>query len=207
MTDEGLITEEYDLEAIISENKNLKKKIGDQGNELGSLRRGMDQILQNQSAQQNEVDEWADPVEQEVSGLKQELNDFKTEAALRDLESKHPGYRDLPNDESFQGWVQGSDYRSNLYRKADSMDLTAADELFTAWEESQETANQNHQAATTTRSKALNDASMEKGTAGGVKKSYFSRTALIDMRINNPSKYEAMRDEIMKAYAEGRVKK
>lgn len=209
MTEEvdGLVTQEYDIEAVIQENQKLKKVVGDQGNEIGQLRKVADQILVNQQ-QQAEADDWDfDPVQKEVNSLKNELSSFKTEAALRDLEAKHPGFRDLPKDEAFAGWVQSSQYRSNLYAKADGMDLAAADELFTAWEESQESANQANQQRRTNRNKALNDAAMETGTSGGMKKDYFSRAMLIDMRINNPTKYESMLPEIKKAYAEGRVRK
>lgn len=212
MTDkveDGLITEEYDIERVIQENQKLKKTVGDQGNEIGQLRKVADQILQNQVSRQEPEDDWDfDPVQKEVSGLKAELGQIKQEQALRKFENKHPGYLDKAKDESFQGWVQSSPYRSKLYARADSMDLEAADELFTAWEESQEYANQEHQQRRTNRNRALNDAAMESGsTGGGLKKNYYSRSALIDMRINNPAKYEAMRDDIMKAYAEGRVKK
>jgi len=207
--EDGLTSEVYDLDQIVNENQNLKKKLGDQGNEIGQLRKVADQVLQNQLAsQQPQEDDWDfDPVQKEMAGLKSELSSIKQEAALRDLQVKHPGCLDLAKDESFAGWVQDSNYRSNLYAKADSMDFSAADELFTAWEESQEKANMSHDNKRTNRNKALKNASMETGSSGGVKKTYFSRTALIDMRINNPAKYEAMSDEIKQAYNEGRVKK
>lgn len=211
MTDsqtDGLVTEEYDLEKIIEENQHLKKKLGDQGNELGQLRKGMDYMLQQQAQKEDDLDDWdADPVSKEVSAVKNELSSLKQEAALRDLESKHPGFRETSQSDEFQGWVTKSKYRSNLYGKADAMDLDAADELFTAWEESQEFATSQHQEERANRSEELKKASMEKGSAGGMKKTVYSRTALIDMQINNPAKYEAMRDEIMQAYNEGRVKK
>lgn len=207
MTEESdlTVTEEVDYEAQI---ENLKKKLGDQGNEIGQLRKIADYTLQQQASPKETEDDWDfDPVSKEVSAIKGELNTIKQEQALRELESKHPGFRDLPNDESFASWVGKSKYRSSLYQKADSLDFNAADELFTAWEEQQEGANQAHQKESINRSKALNDASMEKGSAGGMRKTYYSRAELIDLRINNPSKYDAMRDDIMKAYTEGRVRK
>ena len=210
MTEEsGLpVTEELDVEALIEQNNNFKKKLGDQGNEIGDLRRSLDTVLQQQIKPQVEEDDWyADPTEKKVNALEGKLNSLQQTQALRELEQKHPGFRDLPKDESFAGWVANSQYRSNLYQKADNLDLTAADELFTAWEEQQESANGQHQAQRTNRNKALNDASMEKGSAGGMRKTYWKRSELIDMRIHNPQKYEANREEILKAYAEGRVRK
>jgi predicted RNase H-like nuclease (RuvC/YqgF family) len=89
MTDEdGLKSEEIDLEALISENSHLKKKLGDQGNEIGELRKATDLLLQTQSQQQEEDDWDFDPVEKEVKNLKNELSSIKTEAALRELEQK-----------------------------------------------------------------------------------------------------------------------
>lgn len=208
MTNESdlTVTEVVDHEAEISA---LKKKLGDQGNEIGQLRKVADMQLQQQLNQPVvEEDEWySDPTEKKVNALEGELNSMKQTQALRELETKHPGFRDLPKDESFAGWVQGSQYRANLYQKADSLDFQAADELFTAWEEQQEAANSQHKANGQNRKRALNDASMEKGSAGGSRKQYFSRTELINLRINNPNKYDAMRDEIMQAYAENRVKR
>jgi hypothetical protein len=205
MTDELTVTEVVDHEAEIAA---LKKKLGDQGNEIGQLRRIADHALQQQVNPPEPEESWDfDPVQKDVTGLKKEFNQMRQEQALRDLESKHPGFRELPKDEAFAAWVQDSRYRSGLYQKADQMDFDAADELFTAWEESREIANQQHADNRQSRSQALKDAAMEKGSAGGSRQNYYSRTELIDLRINNPAKYDAMRDEIMKAYEEGRVRK
>ena len=207
MTDESelTVTEVVDHEAEIAA---LKKKLGDQGNEIGQLRKVADMQLQQQLTQPEEEDDWyIDPSEKKVKALESKLNSIEQSQALRELESKHPGFRDLATDESFAGWVQGSQYRSNLYQKADMMDFNAADELFTAWEEQQEAANNQHAEQRSNRNNALKDASMEKGSAGGSRKTYFSRTELINLRMNNPNKYDSMRDEIMKAYSEGRVRK
>lgn len=206
MSDESqelTVTEVVDHEPEIAA---LKKKLGDQGNEIGQLRKIADQALQQQAAQ-TEDDFYADPLEKEISQVKQELGDVKQQQALRELEQKHPGFRDLPKNESFASWVEKSQYRSNLYAKADALDLMAADELFTAWEEQQETANTQNQSERTNRNTALNAAAMEKGSAGGGRKQYFSRTELINLRIENPAKYDAMLPEIKQAYLEGRVRK
>lgn len=208
MTEESASGVTDELEALIEERDHLKKKLGDQGNELGQLRQTVDSMLQQQTTQTVEEDDWfADPTEKKVNALESQVMGMKQEQALRELEGKHPGFRDLPNNESFASWVGASPYRSKLYAKADSMDFTAADELFTAWEEQQEAANQSHQQANADRQAALNNASMEKGSAGGARKQYFSRKEIIHWMQHEPQKYEANRDEIMQAYAEGRVKR
>ena len=124
MTDESgelTVIEEVDHEAEIA---NLKKKLGDQGNEIGQLRKVADYNLQQQLNNQKEaeVDDWyADPAEKKVAALETKLSNIEQQQALRELETKHPGFRDLPKDEAFAGWVGKSQYRSNLYAKADMM--------------------------------------------------------------------------------------
>lgn len=208
MSEEELtVTEVPDLEAIIEENNKLKKKLGDQGNEIGQLRKATDSLLQQQASAAREADVYADPLERELQGVKSELTSVKQEQRLRDLESKFPGFRELGQDESFVSWAQSTPYRQRLASRADSMDLDAAEELLTSWGESRQQAGQAHQQATAKRSNDLKAASMERGSAGGVRKQYYSRTELINMRINNPNKYEAMLPEIKAAYMEGRVRK
>lgn len=207
-TEEGLtVTTEPDLEHLISENEKLKKKLGDQGNEIGALRKAVDYSLQQQTARQEDDDLYADPLEKDVRSVKNELNNLRTEQRLRELESKFPGFRELGQDESFVNWAQSTPYRQRLASRADGMDLDAAEELLTSWEESRQAAGQAHSAATQKRANDLKAASMEKGSAGGGRKQYFSRTELIDLKINNPTKYQAMLPEIKAAYIEGRVRK
>lgn len=208
MSEEELtVTEVADIDHYEQEIANLKKKLGDQGNEIGHLRKIADQQLQQQVNNKLEDDIYADPLEKEVSGVKRELTAMKTEARLRELESRFPGFRELGKDESFVSWAGSTPYRSRLASRADQMDLDAAEELLTSWEESRQAAGQAHQQATQQRSNAMRAASMEKGSAGGGRKQYYSRSELINLRINNPQKYEAMLPEIKAAYVEGRVRK
>ena len=101
MTEESDLTviEEVDHEAEIAA---LRKKLGDQGNEIGQLRKIADMQLQQQINQTPvEEDDWySDPTEKKVNALEGELNQMKQSQALRELESKHPGFRDLPKDEA-----------------------------------------------------------------------------------------------------------
>ena len=58
------------------------------------------------------------------------------------------------------------------------------------------------------RDKDLKAASMERGTSsGGSRKKTWSRTHIRDLRLNHPEQYLTKKDEIMRAYDEGRVTK
>lgn len=195
--------EDRDYESEIAA---LQKKLGDQGNEIGQLRKVADQVLQTQVEQQEA--EWDyDPQEKEIRSLKSEVNQIKEAEAVRRLEADFPGFRELPNNQEFQDWVQESPVRSDLYRRADGMDLAAAREMLALWNEREKMRQELQIEGNSHRRQALKDATMEKGSAGGGRKQYYSRTELIDMRLNNPAKYESMRDDIMQAYREGRVRR
>ena len=56
------------------------------------------------------------------------------------------------------------------------------------------------------RDAALKAGATERGGTGQAAKRYFRRTALINMKVNDPQKYEAMLPDIERAYMEGRVK-
>lgn len=192
--------------ALENENKKLKHKLGAQGNEIGEKNRIIDQFIQQQPTQSSE--DWdIDPMESKVKALESKISLQEQRQQLTDLESKYPNFRDLPNDPAFQEWVQGSPLRQTLYSRADQMDFNSATEMLDLWNEHQSVANQTHQESKATRKKQLNAASMEKGSAGSTGRKVYSRTWLIDQKINNPTWYDVNRDEIMKAYAEGRVRK
>ena len=102
-------------------------------------------------------------------------------------------------------WVQKSQYRVNLYNKNyKGIDLDAADELMTAWEDFQamkpDTSGK--------KKEDLKAASLEKSaSSGGSRKKMWSRGEIIHMKLHERAKYEAHRDEIRAAYREGRVTK
>ena len=213
MTDEGQ-TIEQELNEVDSLRKqweekesHYKKIIGDQGNQIGVLNKVANQVIENDLAQAQPVDDYYDdPVQRDVNELKGVVNNMRQGEVLRELEAKFPGYRDLPKDEKFMEWVQDSPVRSDLYVRADSMDLGAATEMLSLWEERQKLAEELQIQGTSNRKRALNDASMEKGSAGGgTRKNYYTHLELQELR-QNPDEWAAKWPDILKAYSEGRVR-
>lgn len=200
MTDE-IDAELSEIEQLRQENNRLKHTVGDQGNQIGDLRKLVTDSLPK------EEDDWDyDPQEKEIRSLKSEIGQIKQTEALRQLEGDFPGFRELPNNQEFQDWIQESPVRADLYRRADGMDLSAAREMLALWKEREKIREELQVQGTTQRRQALKNATMEKGSSGGQRKQYYSRQELIDMRWREPDRFAAEWPEIQKAYAEGRVR-
>ena len=138
--------------------------------------------------------------------LKTEVGQIKQQEALRQIEQSFPGYRELPKNKDFQDWVQESPVRADLYHRANGYDFGAATEMLSLWQEREKLKEELQVQGNTQRRQALRNASMEKGSAGGTKQTYFKRQELQDMRWQQPEKFAAMWPEIQKAYNERRVR-
>ena len=200
-----------------------EKLIGRQGNEVGELRRVVDDFIRSQSVSKtqaeeiDEVDFYADPktavkkaIEkspelQEVKQIKQSLKRAET---LAKLEAKYPNYMEVAGDSAFQEWVASSKIRTRLMAEAETQfDFDAADELLGGWAERTKVASAASEKIKAERSKDLKAANV--GTAGSTEtssKKIYRRSDIIELIKTNPSKYMAMQDEILQAYAENRVR-
>ena len=56
------------------------------------------------------------------------------------------------------------------------------------------------------RNKTLKAAAVQQGGTGESTKPVYRRADLIRLRMQDPARYESMADEILQAYAEGRVR-
>jgi hypothetical protein len=96
-----------------------------------------------------------------------------------------------------------------LFVKADQgYDYDSANELFNLWKEravvAQQTANVEKQA----RKNTLKSASTgnARGTGEGSRKKVYRRADIIKLMRTDPERYQSLSDELLKAYAEGRVR-
>jgi hypothetical protein len=96
-----------------------------------------------------------------------------------------------------------------LFVQADQQyDSDAADELFSLWKERKTVAQQTVNVEKQARKQSLKAANTgnARGSAEGSRKKVYRRADIIKLMKNDPDRYQALSEEIMAAYAEGRVK-
>ena len=211
---------------IVSSYENLEKELGRKGQEIGELRQLTDKILQQQvttqtetAEEEEEVDFFDDPNTAVSKAIENhpKFREFEeqqkvqsAQATTRQLEAAHPDYLEVVSDPKFQEWVKESPIRTQLYVHAHNYDLNSAMELMGNWKERSlitNTAKAEEQKAIK-RSEALRTGKAVSGgssesTAG---KKIYRRADLIRLKTTNPQRYEDLQDEILSAYADGRVK-
>lgn len=215
---------------IVKAYEEAEKLVGRQAQEVGELRKLTDQILKNQLAatkqpepQAQEVDFFDDPkaavdrvVESHpaVKQAREAAASMKAMQVKKALEDKHGAIDSYKDDPDFINFVKASKVRLALAAAADNYDYDAADELFSTYKElkqvkaaKSEEAQKQVKEAQDKSAKSLKAASvpMASGTGESSKKIY-RRADLIKLKMTDPNRYEALSDEIMKAYQEGRVK-
>lgn len=203
-----------------------EKLIGRQGTEVGQLRRIVDDYIKAQAetkkqqaaVETEEVDYFADPEKAinraienhpKIRQAEQVTLEAQRSSALNALKNNHPDYQEIVNDSSFHAWVHSSPVRSELFVRADrEFDYQAADELLSLYKEINKKAKQTADAEKTARSQAVKAATttVKSGSDEAPSRKIYRRADIIELMQRNPDKYDAMQDEILKAYREGRVR-
>jgi hypothetical protein len=208
-----------------------EKLIGRQANEVHEVRSLADQLLKQQLdskakeakpiEESLEDDFFADPasavnrqVEKHPAVLeaRQAALEMKRMKTAQQLSTKHPDFATIASDSGFQDWVKSSAIRLNLFAKADAeFDFESADELLSTYKELKQIKQQNQvQQSANVESKsqeqAMKAATVDVGGAGETSRKVYRRADLIKLRMTDPDRYMQLSDEIMAAYAEGRVK-
>lgn len=213
--------------------KELESHLGRQAQEIGELRRTHDEFIRSTLAQRQASQPAKDQPEQDddseffvnprqaikkllqedevIRELRQVSAETQMDRARRLLQSKHPDSPQLVQDPAFVEWVNKSPVRAAMLMHAhQNYDVAAADELFTTWKEIKGTKAAAAQGAADAARETQRQAGvMPTGNAApetsGGKKTY-RRVDLVRMMMNDPDRYASMNDEILAAYAEGRVK-
>jgi hypothetical protein len=211
---------------IVAMHQEAEKLIGKQGSEVGELRKVVDDFIKAQvsvtkstttEAELDDDDFYTDPkkavakaVENHpaVKEAKQTSLDLKRNLVLQELSTKHPDFMETVQNEKFVDWIKGSKVRTELMIRAENQfDLDAADELLSSWKERTQITKQITDTAEADRKSQLSKATIpSKGNIETSTKKIYRRSDIIDLMQRNPEKYRALSDEILKAYAEGRVK-
>ena len=101
-----------------------------------------------------------------------------------------------------------SPIRLNMFAIADSQfDFKAADELLSTYKQIRGAkAKQTADAGQKVLKQNLKAASVDVGGTGESSAKVYRRADLIRLKMTDPDRYEQLQPEIMKAYAEGRVR-
>jgi hypothetical protein len=226
-SEEDALPERYrnkDIKDIIQMHQEAEKLIGKQGNEVGELRRIVDEFIKSQTVskqqapQEDEIDFFADPDKYVQSAIEKHPKvqqaemlaaQMKKAEALANLKTAHPDFQEVVTSADFQEWVGGSKVRQEMFRRADAQyDFDSAHELISTWKERQQLVSSTKKIEEVGRKQAIKTASTgsAKGTGEVSSKKVYRRQDIIELMARDRDRYEALQPEIMAAYAEGRVR-
>lgn len=210
------------IEDVVKMHQEVEKTLSRQGAELGDVRKLADELLRSQLTKKaeeekpQEVDFFENPQEAirnaidnspKVKAAEEYALNAQKQLSLQSLAQKHPDYVQINNDPDFQEWVNKSVVKKSLYQAAQNFDVDAADELLSTFKELRAVRQNNiAQVDTKARDQALNAAAVETSGTRETSRKIYRSADLIRLRISDPNRYEAMQDEIYRAYEEGRVR-
>ena len=213
------------LSDIIKMHQEAEKLIGKQAQEVGEVRKLADELIKQNLAgksqpikeEEPEVDFFENPQaavrktvdnHPDVLAARQASQEFKKMQIQQKLAQEHPDFGQIVQDADFVNWVKSSPVRIGLYAKADGeFDYDSANELLSTYKQLKGIkAKQTNEAGETQRKSNLKAASVDVGGTGESGKRVYRRADLIRLKMQDPARYDALSDEIMSAYAEGRVK-
>ena len=215
------------LQEVVKMHQEAEKLVGRQSSEVGELRRVVDDYISStipdesstQQEQHEEVDFYTDPksaIQQEIANhpkikaAEEVTQAFAKQNALQQLKANHPDMESILKDDLFAKWIEGSKIRTKLFVQADQgYDAEAANELFDLWKDRKQVVGQAIEAEKAGRQQAVKNGAT--GSARGnpdsqSSKKFYRRADIIKLMKNDPDRYMALSDDIMKAYQEGRVK-
>lgn len=215
-------------EDLVRMHQESEKLLGRQSAEVGDLRKVVDTYIQTQLSQQSQqpakeeieddVDFFSDPeaavkraIENhpKIKEAEQYTDQYRKSTALAQLQQKHPDMQQVLQDPKFGEWVQASKIRTQLYQLADQQfDYDAADELISLYKERKGVVQQTAAADKQARKQQVKKASTggAVGSSEAPSRKVYRRSDIIKLMKTDPDRYQALSNEIMQAYAEGRVK-
>jgi len=223
------------LEEIIKMHQESEKLIGRQAQEVGEARKLADQLIQRELSQPKAVQnpkEEVDPIEKyyedpigamnetvnnhpAIQQAKQQAFEYKQQQVTQRLRNQFPNFDEVIQDQRFFNWINASPVRTRLFTEAHTQyDYNSAVELISTWNamnpvEQRQQTTQTPDVVTEAKketAKTLKTAAVDTGSPAPTSRKTYRRADLINLRLRDPARYDAMADEIMAAYAEGRVK-
>ena len=213
------------LDEIVRMHQEAEKLIGKQAQEVGEVRKLADELIrQNLGSKQQpikqdepEIDFFEDPKKAvqrtvdshpDIVAARQATLELKRSQIQQKLAQDHPDFGDIAKDQDFANWVKSSPVRIELFKRADAeYDYDSANELLSTYKQLRGVKKQQSEASNeATRKQNLKAAAVDTGGSGESSKKVYRRADLIRLKMQDPNRYDALSDEIMAAYAEGRVR-
>ena len=215
------------LAELVAMHQESERKIGQQGNELGDLRKTVNQLIDNNlntapnvqdgPAPSEDVDFFANPEEavkkvvdnhpdvQEARKLKGKLNQKE---AQQEIYRRHPDADDVFKEDGFREWITSSPHRQRQLMEANNnFDVEAGDSLLKDYKELR-AAKTPAEAPKVERPKAKSADTGSVSNAGQSRKGgkVIYRADIRELQRTQPKRYQELLPEIRKAYNEGRIR-
>jgi hypothetical protein len=215
---------EKSLDEIVKMHQEAEKLIGKQAQEVGEVRKLADELIkQNLGSRQQtrqeepEVDFFENPQKAvqrtvdnhpDILAARQITQEMKRAQIQQRLAQEHPDFGDIAKDQDFANWVKSSPIRIKIFEQADSgYDFDSANELLSTYKQLRSVKQkQTSDDGEVTRKQNLKAVGVDVGGSGESSKKVYRRADLIRLKMQDPNRYDALSDEIMAAYQEGRVR-
>ena len=215
---------EKSLDEIVKMHQEAEKLIGKQAQEVGEVRKLADELIkQNLGSRQQtrqeepEVDFFENPQKAvqrtvdnhpDILAARQVTLEMRRAQIQQRLAQEHPDFGDIAKDQDFANWVKSSPIRIKIFEQADSgYDYDSANELLSTYKQLRSVKQkQTSDDGEVTRKQNLKAVGVDVGGSGESSKKVYRRADLIRLKMQDPNRYDALSDEIMAAYQEGRVR-
>jgi hypothetical protein len=213
------------LDDIVRMHQEAEKLIGKQAQEVGEVRKLADELIrQNLGSKQQqikqdepEIDFFDDPKKAvqrtvdshpDILAARQATLEMKRSQIQQKLANEHPDFGDIAKDQDFANWVKSSPVRIELFKRADAeFDYDSANELLSTFKQLRGVKKQqNESSGEATLQQNLKAVGVDVGGSGESSRKVYRRADLIRLKMQDPNRYDALSDEIMAAYQEGRVR-
>ena len=215
---------EKSLDEIVKMHQEAEKLIGKQAQEVGEVRKLADELIkQNLGSRQQtrqeepEVDFFENPQKAvqrtvdnhpDILAARQVTQEMKRAQIQQRLAQEHPDFGEIAKDQDFANWVKSSPVRIKIFEQADSgYDFDSANELLSTYKQLRSVKQkQTSDDGEVTRKQNLKAVGVDIGGSGESSKKVYRRADLIRLKMQDPTRYDALSEEIMQAYQEGRVR-
>jgi len=212
------------LDEIVKMHQEAEKLIGKQAQEVGEVRKLADELIkQNLGSRQQtrqeepEVDFFENPQKAvqrtvdnhpDILAARQVTQEMRRAQIQQRLAQEHPDFGNIAKDQDFANWVKSSPVRIKIFEQADSgYDFDSANELLSTYKQLRSVKQkQTSDDGEVTRKQNLRAVGVDVGGSGESSKKVYRRADLIRLKMQDPNRYDALSDEIMAAYQEGRVR-